>query len=310
MFKGINHVGIGVTDMERSLKFYGEELGFKKRVFDYTGVVPGIESLIDESGVKVRMVLLQNENIDPIGHGMIKLVQILPPHKPSSIASDSLMWGELYVAEACLRACNVDEVFGNLVEKGYKPILTPAQGGLPPYYAQSKYVYIADPDGGAIELLEGGICKDLDGKTKVKGLNHVGFGVVDIEESIEYYNGLGFNDFTFDYKGLLTSMATMFPEPIKMRIVMRTNFQGAWVELIQYIEPHKPRGPVGKWGMIGPMEYAVGVSNIEKAYKELQKKNYEFICLPQILEVDSGEFRYAYLKEPNGHYLSIVEVRC
>src|SRR5204862_4169970 len=39
-FRGVDHVGVGVADMDGAVSFYGRA-GFGEVVFDYTGEVPG-----------------------------------------------------------------------------------------------------------------------------------------------------------------------------------------------------------------------------------------------------------------------------
>ena len=45
MFAGVDHVGIGVADMEAALEFFGERLAFSTVLFDYTGELPGLDDL-------------------------------------------------------------------------------------------------------------------------------------------------------------------------------------------------------------------------------------------------------------------------
>jgi len=78
-FKGVDHVGVGVADMDAALGFYGR-VGFGDVLFDYTGDVPGPDR-------RARVVMLGNLGSTPIGPGRIKLVQVLdgdgPPPAPS-----------------------------------------------------------------------------------------------------------------------------------------------------------------------------------------------------------------------------------
>ena len=57
------------------------------------------------------------------------------------------------------------------------------------------------------------------------------------------------------------------------------------------------------------MEFAIGVSNLEKAYKELREKGIEFLSPPHAVEYSWGQWKYAYLDEPDKNYVSLIEAR-
>jgi hypothetical protein len=57
------------------------------------------------------------------------------------------------------------------------------------------------------------------------------------------------------------------------------------------------------------MEFAVGVSNLELACEQLAAEGVRFLGDIQTVDVGSGEWRYRYLNEPDGLYVSLVEGR-
>src|SRR4029079_18113772 len=60
-FRGVDHVGVGVADMDAALGFYGR-VGFDDVLFDYTGQVPGPDR-------RARVVMLANGGAPPGGAG-------------------------------------------------------------------------------------------------------------------------------------------------------------------------------------------------------------------------------------------------
>ena len=105
-------------------------------------------------------------------------------------------------------------------------------------------------------------------------------------------------------------MATMLPiNPPKMRIAMFGNYYGAWIEPIQLMTHPEPRPSRKGWGHLGPMEFAIRVTNIMKAYDYLRSKEFQFYSEPVRVNVDNGEWWYVYLREPDGLYVSLVEPR-
>lgn len=312
MFRGVDHVGIGVSNMEKSLKFYGDLLGFKEVMFDYTGPLPGLESLTGKPDTKARIVMLKNQNTGAVGQGLVKLVQLLPPSKPEACTIvDEALWGDVGIAEACFNVRpSAKTIFNEMLEKGIKAALTPSTGPFPPHQAVATYAYMRDPDNGLVEFINWKDWQGYETEPRVEGLNHVGFGVSSMDTTVEFYRKLGFIEPIFDYTGTLPSMATMFPpKPPKMKIRMTGNYYGAWIEPIELLPPYKPSPFKKAFGHLGAMEFAIGVTNLEKTYADLLKKGFKFHSPPQTVKVDSGEWKYVYIVEPDNLFVSLIEPR-
>ena len=92
LFSGVDHVGVGVGDMDEGIAFYGR-VGFSDVLFDWTGDVPGTEALTGGSRRRARVAMLSNPGATPIGPGRVKLVQVLdgdgPPRSPRARAGAS-----------------------------------------------------------------------------------------------------------------------------------------------------------------------------------------------------------------------------
>jgi len=236
------------------------------------------------------------------------LVNLLPPNKPAPIPSGTC-WGEIGISEICINTSNVPAKFEELViEKGCKALMPPVSDPFPPHNTMATYAYISDPDGGKVELIDWtDMCPGIKTEPITRGANHVAFGVSNIDVSVEYYKRLGFTDSIFDFQGYLASMAIWFENPTQMRITMLANYLGAGIEPVQQIPRVKDLR--GSWGHLGPMEFAIGVTNMEKAYEELTREGIHFVGTPQSLEGRQGELKYVYLVEPDNLYVSLVETR-
>jgi catechol 2,3-dioxygenase-like lactoylglutathione lyase family enzyme len=200
-------------------------------------------------------------------------------------------------------------VFSRLVTDGAKPLLEPLAAPLPPFDTTASFSYIADPAGGKVELIEwSDMWSGLPAEPHVEGVNHVAFGVHDMARSRELYAQLGFSELIFDYDGYFEPMAPWYGEsPPSQRIVMYTSWLGGAIEPVQ----HTPPSPDcrGEWGHAGPMEFAVGVSNLDAAHSLLMDAGVQFHSPPEAVATDLGELRYAYMKDPDGLYVSLVETR-
>ena len=166
---GVDHVGVGVADMEEAKAFYGR-VGFSDVRFDYTGRVPGPDR-------EARVVMLSNPGATPVGAGGIKLVQVLdgdgPPPAPTGGG-----WGELGICEICLHARGVTDVHRSLVAAGAESLMEPLTAAVDPNDVSLDIAYVADPWGGKLELIEWtGLWHSLPGPARAEGVNHVAFGV-------------------------------------------------------------------------------------------------------------------------------------
>jgi len=178
-FRGVDHVGVGVADMDAAVRFY-EQVGFGDVLFDYAGDVPGPDRL-------ARVVMVANARATPIGPARIKLVQLLdgegPPPAPRGGG-----WGELGICEICLHARGVQDVHRQLVAAGAQSLMEPLDGSTPPNDVTLDIAYVADPWDGKLELIEWtGLWRSLPGPARAEGVNHVAFGVADLERTRAFY---------------------------------------------------------------------------------------------------------------------------
>ena len=307
MFRGVEDIGIGVGDMETALAFYGA-VGFSELLFDYTGPVPGTETVSGGAPRTARVALLANAEATPMGPGRVKLVQVLDGDGPPPVP-EGLGWGELGICEICLHVRDLESVHARLAAlPGGGTLMAPVSGAVPPHDVSLDISYVHDPWGGKIEMIEWtGLWKQLPGPPRAEGVNHVAFGVSDMDRSLAFYRRLGFGEFFFESTEFFGPMAPWYDRELPgQHMVMMLSAQGGGIEPTQLT----PLGPDcrGEWGQLGPMEFSVGVSNLERARDELVRDGVEVGDLHTV-DVGTGEWRYAYIGEPDGLRVSLVEGR-
>ena len=300
LFRGVDHVGVGVSDMDAAVRFYGA-VGFTDVLFDYTGPVPGPDR-------DARVVMLANPGATPVGPGRIKLVQTLDgAGTPPAPAGGG--WGELGICEICLHARGVEEVHRRLVGAGAASLMEPASASTTPNDVALDIAYVADPWRGKLELIEWtGLWRSLPGPARAEGVNHVAFGVADMARTRAFYERLGFTEMLFESTEFFEPMAPWYEgDPPDQHMVMLFGSQGAAIEPVVL----DPPGPDcrGEWGHEGPFEFAVGVGNLEQGVARLAELGVELKGDPVTLEVGTGEWRYAYFRDPDDLYVSLVEPR-
>lgn len=151
---------IGVTEMERSMKFYGEILGYdqvvynKTEIFDDYNVLPG-------GNVKVQRVLLRHSKprqgsfSNMLGKSEIELIRVVEGHTPRKILQDRL-WGDLGFIHLCFDIKHMDAMRQLCKEKGCA-FTVDSQADREVFdmgEAAGNFSYIEDPDGALIEFVE------------------------------------------------------------------------------------------------------------------------------------------------------------
>lgn len=307
---GVDHIGVGVADIERSMRFYAD-LGFTGVAFDHTGALPGLERVAGRARVETRVVLLRSARETVLGPAAIKLVHGTDATNPPM--PEGMAWGEPGVCEVCIHARDQAAVYRRLVDElGHEGLMEPVEAPLPPYGTRCSLSYVADPDGTKIEIIE---WLDLEAgwpdEPGPQGVNHVAFGVADLERTRAFYRRLGFTGMLFESDGYFEPMHPWYAprEPPRQRMTLITNPHGAGMEPVE----HHPPSPDmrGEWGHLGPFEFGIGVRSIERAAGALRATGVELLCEPQTIDLGGGAtWSYAYFADPDDLYVCLSEVRC
>ena len=150
MIRAIDHINIVVSDLERSVKFYTEVLGFRK-THDVTMEGAWIESIIGLRGVKGFVAFVE----PPDGGVRIELLQYATP--PGAVLAENSRANTHGLRHFALRVDDIAAMTARLRAAGVTffsdPIRVPA--GVVKFAAGDKtLVYFLDPDGVILELAE------------------------------------------------------------------------------------------------------------------------------------------------------------
>ena len=147
---------LGVSDMDRSLRFYADVLGYSQVVYDQSGEFGdwhGVEGGFE----KYRRVLLRHPERRKgpfsrlLGDSEIELVQSLD-RVPRKIY-ENRFWGDLGYIHLCFDITGMAEMKQHCTKLGH-PFTVDSSGSFDMGEAAGYFSYIEDPDGTLIEFVE------------------------------------------------------------------------------------------------------------------------------------------------------------
>lgn len=142
--EGVSHFGIQVADLERSIAFYGELLGLEL-VARWVRDEPYIEELVGYPGVELNVAVFRLP-------GSESFLEILEYRNVERHAVDPAT-ANPGTAHFCLYVDDLESLYARLLPGGARfvsPIKTPTAGP----NTGGKVVYMIDPDGIRVELLQ------------------------------------------------------------------------------------------------------------------------------------------------------------
>src|SRR5262245_18943271 len=148
MIRAVDHINIVVTDLERSVRFYTETLGFSKTKEAY---LEGgwIDHIVGLQGVKARAVFV----VAPAGEPRIELLRYELPR--GAAPAENSRANTVGLRHIALRVDDMAATLARLRAAGVtifsEPVRVP--GGVVKHDAGEKtLVYFLDPDGVILEL--------------------------------------------------------------------------------------------------------------------------------------------------------------
>ena len=149
MISAVDHICIVVADLERTIRFYTELLGFKvvRRALLEGG---WIEEIVDLKDVRAEVVYL----VAPAGEPRLELLCFKSPPSGNALAENSLA-DTIGLRHLALRVDDIESTSERLREAGVKVFSPPVKvpGGVVEHDAGDKTLcYFLDPDGVLLEL--------------------------------------------------------------------------------------------------------------------------------------------------------------
>lgn len=308
MITAFQHVGMGVRDTDRTYEFYRKLMGFRVKLSDQTSYMEEMGPIIG-AVVEMRALMAMNAG----GGAAIELIEHtstrpLEPPEP-------VQWGDIGYLELGLKAFNLDQLYLDLKSNGVE-FLTPVRSMELSTGGRERYVYLRDPDGLLLQLVEAKGGK----RPAVAGVRHVAIGVSDMEKAGAFYRDvLGFGDLLHEFKGRMPELDEITGGKEMELAVLGHRSEGesampllerAIVKLV-YTPGYKGKAIYEgrRWGDIGLMEMAFDVSDLAGTTNGLLAKGAELFHPPTRVDMGSGTAgSFSYIKDLDGNVVEMVEV--
>jgi catechol 2,3-dioxygenase-like lactoylglutathione lyase family enzyme len=152
---GANGAVIGVSDMERSLPFYKQLLGYDRVVSDQTDVFADLKCLPGGEKTLRRVILERSKPIEGplsgiMGTSHLELIQAETPGKK---LFDGRFWGDPGFIHLCFDVRHMDAVKAEAEALGH-PFVCDSGADFGMGEANGHFTYVEDPDGTLIEFVE------------------------------------------------------------------------------------------------------------------------------------------------------------
>lgn len=148
MLKEIMHVGITVTNIKNSIKFYRDILGLTLKG---QAIMEGKETdaLFAMNNCKVKIAYLNGS--DNIISPPIELLGFVN----NETIKDKPQLNKISISEICFRVDNIEKAYKHLIDNNVECLSEPQEFDFTAYgFSKSKALYFKDPDGIILELME------------------------------------------------------------------------------------------------------------------------------------------------------------
>jgi catechol 2,3-dioxygenase-like lactoylglutathione lyase family enzyme len=238
--RAVDSIGITVTDMERSLRFYQDVLGFE-HVSGREVTGEDYERLYGVFGLRLRIERLR------LGDESVELMEFVAPRgRPIPVDSRS---NDRWFQHVAIIVSDMDRAYAHLREHRVEhasagpqrlPDWNPAAGGI-------RAFYFRDPDGNHLEILQfpagkGAARWHAPGNRLFLGIDHTAIVVADTEASLRFYReALGLRVAgTAENHGIEQErLNAVFGA--RLRITALAPAAGPSVELLEYLAPRTGR---------------------------------------------------------------------
>lgn len=304
----VNSVVISVKDLNTSLRFYSDTLGFKK-IADVELGGERIKRLWGlQKRTRARAIVLGRAGARA---GMVRLVQFTP-RSSRFVHQGAQLWdiGVLYLH---ILVDDMDRRYDELRARGYEFFGPPTVWQVPEQNRTIKEALFRGPDGLIIDILhsEIGSTKHVEKQPKYSEIANSARVVKEMEKFLSFYRDmLGYRVIKDQVPGnKQLDKVLHLPPGSRIRVVHLAsgiNPTGE-IELVEFLNV-KGRELVAKPSDIGPFMLSFCIEDVDKLFELFRQKNVSVICPPIDIEIPpNGRTKAMTVHDPGGLMLEFVQ---
>jgi catechol 2,3-dioxygenase-like lactoylglutathione lyase family enzyme len=302
---GVQHVGIGVRDIEKSRAFYRDVLECRIPMADF-GVTHNAMPDFFRTSSHVFNGWMYMQEKDAI---VVECIQRLEP-SPRPIHKQA-RYGEIGVNKMTVEVADV-ETFCEAYKDRIRFVSPPKSADIPGW-GDYAFAYGTDPDGNLIEFVSGSRIETEEMPGRIRSL---GVSVTDLERSIAFYRKyVDFDTVVVEpheaFSGLMGEVSGS--DETQVRSCLLANSNG--FHMLELYEVSRPRGrsiPFHVlWGDYGYLEGCYICNDILGLSRALMNEGLEFISQPTSMEIHEegleGTAWFIYVRDPDGIPVELLE---
>jgi len=303
-------IGVTVSDMDRSVKFFTDVLTFEK-LSDVEVVGEPYEHLQGVFGLRMRVVTLQ------LGKERIELTEYLVPRgRPIPVDARS---NDRWFQHIAIIVSDMDKAYARLRQFKVEHASTGPQI-LPDYIkaaAGIKAFYFKDPDGHALEILQfpadKGNPKWHQSSDKLfLGIDHTAIAIGDTEASLKFYRdtlGMQVLGESENYGSEQEHLNNVFGARLRITAVRAAN--GPAIEFLEYLAPRtgRPYPADAHANDLIHWQIKISVPSAEGAAAAARNGRYAWISSGAVAipGKELGFSKGTMVRDPDGHAVLLVE---
>lgn len=307
---GFQHIGVAVSDMDFSLKFYRKYLGLDIPFFDAVAPAPLMLPYTRNEVITKRASMIMNL-MGGCAMEVIRATSFEP--KPANF---QIELGDLGIFVTQVKCPDVQAMHNFCSSQDDVRV-----GSLRQRYDGSASFFIQDPDGNYFQYVTGD-----NWYTKPKGLSGgvtaCVIGVRDIARSRELYSTiLGYDKVIHESRGVIAEYDGLPGANRNFhRIVLgQSGLPGGgfakvtgatYIELVQDLDREPKQIFEGRiWADLGFVHLGLDVRGMIELGKSLESKNFGFTCDSQsALDMGTTKVHCTYIDDPDGTWIELIEV--
>ncbi len=289
---GVDHVGIGVRDLDRMTDFYAEVFGMRVIASMPEEDHPAMRGLLRSPRAVHSSRLLGGAEA---GMTLALFRAVEPPPRP--IRTDR-RYGDIGVAKLCFFVSDLHGFCGE-----HAPLLdlkSPEHVATLDGLGEYRFRHASDPEGNLLELVQAPDPMDYPA-----ALSSVGVAVTDLERSLDFYRGV------IGLDKLVVPPHEAFSERVdevtgcsgaKARSCLLGSTRGrGMLELVEMVKPRGRSIPFGtQWGDFGYLQLCLYAGDAQRLAADVVQERLDVLLPLQTIDDPDFPAQFMYLRDPDG----------